>query len=104
MAARCGGGCRSTERGRRRQSPKQRRSALSGVAWAAHDRIVRGQRRARVLEAELGALRASDVVLYGSIAVGAIVGFALTGGAAVGTAVGAVVGLLASRAIEHRHA
>jgi uncharacterized membrane protein len=48
--------------------------------------------------------RYATIVLYGSIAVGAVVGFSLTGGAAVGTAVGAIVGLLASRAIEHRHA
>jgi hypothetical protein len=49
-------------------------------------------------------MQLSDVVLYGSIAVGAIVGFSLTGGAAVGTAIGAVVGVLASRALARRHA
>ena len=51
-----------------------------------------------------GGVQLSDVVLYGSIAVGAIVGFSLTGGAAVGTAIGAVVGVLASRALARRHA
>jgi hypothetical protein len=51
---------------------------------------------------DLGHVRVSDLVLYGSIAVGAIAGFSLTGGAAIGTAVGAVVGLLASRALERR--
>jgi hypothetical protein len=65
---------------------------------------VRTKRPTSLAERDLGALQAGDVVLYGSIAVGAILGFALTGGAAVGTAVGVVVGVLASRALEHRHA
>lgn len=51
---------------------------------------------------EGGDLRGSDVVLYGSIAVGAVVGFSFTGGAALGTAIGVAVGVVASRALERR--